>query len=108
MPGSTAVRTYTSLNASVKATFVSIQYQGVSIICTDIRLSPFDFPFQDADNHFHAHYTPTIHPKTASALNISRFQKNRKVLDASNLADAVRGCDTYVSEKVLRGPLSHA
>ncbi|KAI0257368.1 P-loop containing nucleoside triphosphate hydrolase protein [Lactifluus subvellereus] len=63
---------------------------------------------KDTGNHFHAHYTPTIHPKTASALNISRFQKNRKVLDANSLADAVRGCDTYVIGKVVRGPLSSA
>jgi ATP-dependent helicase IRC3 len=71
-------------------------------------ISPSDLPFQDAGSHFHAHYSPTIHHKTASALNISRFQKNRKVLDASSLAYAVRGCDTYAAEKVLGGPLSHA
>ena len=62
----------------------------------------------DKERHFHAHYTPSIHPKTASALNISRFRTNRKILDADNLADAVRGCDTYASEKVVRGPLSQA
>ncbi|KAH9982668.1 P-loop containing nucleoside triphosphate hydrolase protein [Lactifluus volemus] len=70
--------------------------------------SPRDLPFRDSGSHFRAHYSPTIHSKTASALNVSRFQKNRKVLDASSLADAVRGCDTYAAEKVLRGPLSHA
>jgi ATP-dependent helicase IRC3 len=70
--------------------------------------SPPDLPFRDSGSHFRAHYSPTIHSKTASTLNVSRFQKNRKVLDASSLADAVRGCDTYAAEKVLRGPLSHA
>jgi ATP-dependent helicase IRC3 len=77
-------------------------------ICTDLRPSSFDCPFEDTGNHFHAHYTPTIHHETASSLKISRFHRNRKVLDASNLADAVRGCDTYVAEKVLRGRLSLA
>jgi len=66
------------------------------------------FSFLDDGDYFHAHYSPTIHPETASALNISRFQTNRKILDANSLADAVRGCDTYASEKVLKGPLSQA
>ncbi|KAI0307989.1 P-loop containing nucleoside triphosphate hydrolase protein [Multifurca ochricompacta] len=65
-------------------------------------------PIPGTENHFHAHYAPAIHPETASALNISRFQTNRKILDASDLAGAVRGCDTYVAEKVLKGPLSLA
>jgi ATP-dependent helicase IRC3 len=64
--------------------------------------------FADGESHFHAHYTPTIHPETASALNISKFRTNRKILDAKSLADAVRGCDTYVSKNVLRGRLSLA
>ncbi len=64
--------------------------------------------FIDGENHFRAHYTPTIHPETASALNISKFRTNRKILDASSLADAVRGCDKYVSENVLRGRFSLA
>jgi len=65
-----------------------------------IRIEPIP---DDSGDHFHAHYTPTIDPATASALSISRFQTNRKILDANNLADAVRGCDKYASEKVLRG-----
>lgn len=69
------------------------------------RLTP---SFIDGENHFRAHYTPTIHPETASALKISKFRTNRKILDASSLADAVRGCDTYVSENVLKGRLSLA
>jgi hypothetical protein len=66
------------------------------------------YSFIDGETHFRAHYTPTIHHETASALNISKFRTNRKILDASSLADAVRGCDTYVSENVLRGRLSLA
>ncbi|KAF8272905.1 P-loop containing nucleoside triphosphate hydrolase protein [Lactarius quietus] len=74
-----------------------------------IRIEPV--PDRERDftkGHFHAHYTPTIHAETAAALKISRFRTNRKVLDAGSLADAVRGCDTYASEKVVRGPLSQA
>jgi ATP-dependent helicase IRC3 len=64
--------------------------------------------FIDGETHIRAHYTPTIHPETASALSISKFRTNRKILDANSLADAVRGCDTYVSQNVLRGRLSLA
>jgi ATP-dependent helicase IRC3 len=70
-----------------------------------IRIEPVP---DDKEKHFHAHYTSTIHPETATALNISRFRTNRKILDASCLADAVRGCDTYATEKILKGPLSQA
>ena len=71
--------------------------------------TPFDFLFSpDKERHFHAHYIPTIHAETATALKISKFRTNRKILDAGSLADAVRGCDTYASEKVVRGPLSKA
>lgn len=64
--------------------------------------------FVDGEIHFRAHYTPTIHPETASALKISKFRTNRKILDASSLADALRGCDTYVSKNVLKGRSSLA
>ena len=107
MLGLTVVRAYTSLNASVKVTFALNSYLTVSVIrgnhCRSLTSS-----FIDSENHFRAHYTPTIHPETASALKISRFQTNRKILDASSLTDALRGCDTYACEKVLRGPLSLA
>lgn len=75
------------------------------------RQSLFDtgpFSFLDYGEYFQAHYTPTIHPETASALKISKYQTNRKILDASSLTDAVRGCDTYASGKVLKGQLSLA
>lgn len=70
-----------------------------------VRLTSF---FIDGENHFRAHYTPTMHSETASALKISKFRRNRKILDASSLVGAVRGCDTYVSKNVLRGRLSLA
>ncbi|KAH9065966.1 P-loop containing nucleoside triphosphate hydrolase protein [Lactarius vividus] len=70
-----------------------------------IRIEPVP---GDKERHFHAHYTPTIHAETATALNISKFRTNRKILDAGSLADALRGCDTYAAEKILKGPLSQA
>lgn len=65
-----------------------------------IRIEPVS---DDGETHFRAHYTPTIHSETASALKISKFRTNRKILDANSLADAIRGCEKYVSEIVLRG-----
>jgi hypothetical protein len=96
------------LNASVKVTSVLDLYLTVSVIGgkpLSVRLTS---SFIDGETYFRAHYTPTIHPETASALNISKFRANRKILDANSLADAVRGCDTYASEKVLKGRLSLA
>jgi hypothetical protein len=90
------------------ATFVLNLYLTVSVIGGKPLSGQLTFSFIDGETHFRAHYTPTIHPETASALNISKFRTNRKILDASSLADAVRGCDTYVSGNVLRGRLSLA
>jgi ATP-dependent helicase IRC3 len=59
--------------------------------------------FIDGETHFHAHFTPKIHSETASALNISKFRTNRKILDTNSLANALRGCDTYVSKNVMKG-----
>ncbi|KAI0281581.1 P-loop containing nucleoside triphosphate hydrolase protein [Russula aff. rugulosa BPL654] len=72
-----------------------------------IRIEPVS-DGEHGETHFRAHYTPTIHPETASALKISKFRTNRKILDASSLADALRGCDTYVSKNVLKGRSSLA
>lgn len=96
------------LNASVKVTSVLNLYLTVSIIGGKPLLVLLTSSFIDGENHFRAHFTPTIHPETASALKISKFRTNRKILDANSLADAVRGCDRYVSENVLRGRLSLA
>jgi len=44
----------------------------------------------------------------SSFCTLQLTKTNRKILDANCLADAVRGCDTYASEKVLKGPISQA
>lgn len=106
MPGLAAAMTSTSSNAWAKAISESIPCLAVSMIYNFVL--PLTFFSPDKERHFHAHYTPTIHAETATALKISRFRTNRKILDAGSLADAVRGCDTYASEKVVRGPLSKA
>lgn len=57
--------------------------------------------------YFEAHYTPAALDKvTAATLKLSPFMRSRKVLTAATLNDAVRGCDTYATSKVIRGPMS--
>ena len=38
-------------------------------------------------------------------LKISPFRRNKKILTATTLADAVRGCDTYATKEVLQGTI---
>ena len=57
--------------------------------------------------HFEGRFIPAVLDKiTALSLHLSPFMRSRKVLTAANLSDAVRGCDTYVTSKVIRGPMS--
>jgi ATP-dependent helicase IRC3 len=56
---------------------------------------------------FHAHYTPAmVDKRTAQALGLSPFARNRKILAASTLGDAVKGCDVYAKTKVVFGPMA--
>jgi len=63
---------------------------------------------------YQAHYTPVGMASTfeaadlagaAKAFKPSVFRRSRRILTAANLSDAVRGCDTYAKEKVMRGPM---
>ncbi|RDB28788.1 putative mitochondrial ATP-dependent helicase irc3 [Hypsizygus marmoreus] len=57
-------------------------------------------------NHFEAHYTPAMLDKvTASTLGSSPFMRRRKILSAETLHDAIRGCDTYITHTIARGPM---
>lgn len=57
--------------------------------------------------HFEGRFIPAVLDKiTALSLHLSPFMRSRKVLTTDNLSDAVRGCDTYVTSKVVRGPMS--
>ncbi|KAJ7783732.1 P-loop containing nucleoside triphosphate hydrolase protein [Mycena maculata] len=66
-----------------------------------VRIEPFED--DDGNQHFRAYYTPTIDATTAASLKIAPFLRNRQVLTANDLSDAVRGCDTYVKAKVVFG-----
>ncbi|EMD42116.1 hypothetical protein CERSUDRAFT_147660 [Gelatoporia subvermispora B] len=60
----------------------------------------------DGKEMYEAHYTPpTLPVGTAYMLKISPFQKNRQILTANDLVEAIRGCDTYAKSKVLKGPM---
>ncbi|PCH33701.1 nucleoside triphosphate hydrolase protein [Wolfiporia cocos MD-104 SS10] len=60
----------------------------------------------DSKEHFTARYTPATLPMaTAMTLKISPFQKSRKILEATSLIEAIRGCDTY-AKKVVPAPQS--
>ncbi|KAJ7487550.1 P-loop containing nucleoside triphosphate hydrolase protein [Mycena galericulata] len=69
-----------------------------------VRIEPFED--EDGKQHFQASYTPTIDGTTAAALNIGPFLRSRRILTASDLDDAVRGCDTYVKAKVVFGQMA--
>lgn len=63
-------------------------------------------PRTDPDARYTAHFTPPTLPlRTAMMLKISPFQKARHILHATNLADAIRGCDFYAKTKVVQGPI---
>ncbi|KAJ7596983.1 P-loop containing nucleoside triphosphate hydrolase protein [Mycena floridula] len=56
--------------------------------------------------HYAAHFTPSAMDKgTARTLKVSPFYARRKVLTAQTLEDAVKGCDTYASKKVVFGQM---
>jgi ATP-dependent helicase IRC3 len=55
---------------------------------------------------FEAHYTPPAFDRTtARKLKLSPFLKNRAILTALTLAEAINGSDTYAKKKVLEGPM---
>lgn len=55
--------------------------------------------------HYRAYFNPALDSATAAALKIGPFLRSRQILTATNLNDAVHGCDTYVRSKVVRGPM---
>ncbi|KAI0788480.1 P-loop containing nucleoside triphosphate hydrolase protein [Abortiporus biennis] len=73
-----------------------------------IRIEPVsDKKSTNEDGNFVAHYTPaTLPAMTAFTLKVSPYQRSRKVLTATTLVEAVRGCDTYATKKVIPGTLA--
>lgn len=56
---------------------------------------------------FRATYTEaTMHFSSARQLKLSPFMRRRLILTADTLSDALKGCDTYAVQKVLRGSLA--
>ncbi|KIK94083.1 hypothetical protein PAXRUDRAFT_474057 [Paxillus rubicundulus Ve08.2h10] len=65
--------------------------------------------FEGVDNpaQLRATYTEaTMDFSSAKQLKISPYMRKRLILSAESLPDAIRGCDTYATQKVLRGPLA--
>ncbi|EGO03145.1 hypothetical protein SERLA73DRAFT_101266 [Serpula lacrymans var. lacrymans S7.3] len=56
--------------------------------------------------HYKATYTESIPIQTAMALKLSPYLRSRTILTAQDLSGAIRGCDTYAVQKVIRGPLA--
>lgn len=57
---------------------------------------------------FQAHYTPMVVMDEASSTEGTKrsfFQRSRRILTASTLDEAIRGCDTYVKENVMFGSM---
>ncbi|KAJ7038251.1 P-loop containing nucleoside triphosphate hydrolase protein [Mycena alexandri] len=64
-------------------------------------------PVEDGnEKHFRAFYNPAIDGATAAALKIGPFLRSREILTATDLSDAIRGCDTYVKAKVVFGQMA--
>ncbi|KAG5724657.1 putative ATP-dependent helicase IRC3 [Termitomyces sp. T112] len=71
-----------------------------------IRVEPTE---SDEGVVIHAHFTPTMFDKdTAQLLKLSPLLRRRHILSAETLSDAIRGCDTYVANKIARGPILSA
>ncbi|KAH7883536.1 P-loop containing nucleoside triphosphate hydrolase protein [Phlebopus sp. FC_14] len=62
---------------------------------------------EDTPAHFRATFTEaTMHLPSAKHLKLSPYMRKRLITTAESLSDAVLACDTFVTHKVLRGPLS--
>ncbi|KAG2350305.1 P-loop containing nucleoside triphosphate hydrolase protein [Suillus weaverae] len=62
---------------------------------------------EENPTHYRATYTEaTMHMPSAKAFKVSPFMRKRLIITAETLGDAIRGCDTYAAQKVLRGSLA--
>ncbi|KAK7468850.1 putative ATP-dependent helicase IRC3 [Stygiomarasmius scandens] len=62
---------------------------------------------EKTEPHYKASFTPAaLDRETAKGLHITPYFKSRHILTANKLDEAIRGCDTYVKTKVVRGPLA--
>ncbi|CAK5280205.1 unnamed protein product [Mycena citricolor] len=69
-----------------------------------VRIEPYK---DDAEEScFRAYFSPAIDKATAAALKIGPFLRGRDILTARELDHAVRGCDTYVTGKIVLGHMA--
>lgn len=62
---------------------------------------------EENPTHYRATFTEaTMHMPSAKAFKVSPFMRKRLIMTAETLGDAIRGCDTYAAQKVLRGSLA--
>ncbi|KAG6912005.1 hypothetical protein DXG01_000253 [Tephrocybe rancida] len=68
-----------------------------------IRVEAMETP--EGSTIFQGHFTPAMFDRaTAQSLKVSPYMRSRHILSAETLSDAIRGCDTYVANKIARGP----
>lgn len=61
----------------------------------------------EQEAHYEAYFTPAaLDRTTAMAFKMSPYLRSRKVLQATNLGEAIRGCDTYAKTKVVLGSMA--
>ncbi|KAF9015112.1 P-loop containing nucleoside triphosphate hydrolase protein [Cyathus striatus] len=71
-----------------------------------LRIEPVEAN-EATPRHFIAYYTPAaLDSMTAHAFRVSPYLRRRKILTADALHEAVKGCDTYATTKVLRGSIA--
>lgn len=81
--------------------------EGQIMAITYCSFSYFINGYHFAGNHWQALFTPpTLPMATAMTLKISPFQRSRKILTANNLADAIKGSDTYARTKAVPGAMA--
>ncbi|KAG1757630.1 P-loop containing nucleoside triphosphate hydrolase protein [Suillus lakei] len=62
---------------------------------------------EEKPTHYRATFTEaTMHMPSAKVFKVSPFMRKRLIMTAETLSDAIRGCDTYAAQKVLRGSLA--
>ncbi|KAF9453867.1 P-loop containing nucleoside triphosphate hydrolase protein [Macrolepiota fuliginosa MF-IS2] len=59
----------------------------------------------EGEEAFTAYFIPQLNERTARQAKLPTYMRRRHILDSATLTEAVKGCDTYVAKKVLRGAM---
>lgn len=86
-----------------------VRIERMSSACLRISLFLFELRFSVDDDedgpHFRAHHTPSIMSmSSAMALKLAPYMRNKEILVAQTLLDAVRGSETYVKNMMEGSP----